>query len=166
MMEGIKEFLLRHATHRSLYVKFFFANQGNMRKNIIHEPLPPKNIFTSFPALAMTEFLPSRLSTPLTNSKSYKTLSPIRFSIIFKGTEKELKLLFPRKQIEAANDLSFARTEKLGRWRGIERGMSAKGPGRMRRVPTWLPRRRSICRRQRQPPDWSRDRFRTPRGRC
>ena len=163
MTARTEEFRPSHTTPQSPNAKLFFTKQGNMRKNIIHEPLPPKNIVTSFPALAMTEFLPSRLSTPLTNPKSDKTLSPIRFSINFKGTEKELKLLLPRKNLEAANDFSLARTEKLGRWRGIERGMSAKRPGRRHR--TRHPPRRSMCWQLRQRPDWSRDQFRPPKRR-
>lgn len=153
MTASIEEFLSPHATPQRPDAKFFFANQGNMRKSITRPPLRRRNIIQSFQEFTAAEFSPLRLSTPLTNSKSDKTLSPTRFSIIFKGTENELKLLLPRKNLEAASGFSFARTEQLGRWRGIERGMSAKGPGRMRRVQTWLPRRRSICRRQRQPPD-------------
>lgn len=103
MTARTEEFRPSHATHQRPAAKFFFANQRNMRKNIIQEPLPPKNITISFPALKMTEFLPARLSTSLIDSKSDQALSPIRFSIIFSGTEKEFKLLLSRKNLEAAS---------------------------------------------------------------
>lgn len=103
MMEGIKEFLMRHATHQSLYVKIFFANQGNMRKNIIQEPLPPKNITTYFPELTMAEFLLARLSTPLTDSKSNGVLSPFRLSITLEEEDRKLKFRIFRKNLEASS---------------------------------------------------------------
>lgn len=155
-----------HATSQRRDVKFFFTNRGNMRKNIIRKPLHKDNILTSFQKFMATKFPAIRLSTYLATRNSDRAFQNFSLQIMFKWKVVESKLHSRRKHIKAANDSSFARTEKLGRWRGIERGMSAKGPGQMRRMPKWLPRRRSICRRQRQPPDWSRDRFRTPRGRC
>lgn len=166
MTASTKYFLPPHATPQRRDVKFFFANRGNMRKNIARKPFRKNNIVTSFQKFMATKFPAIRLSTYLTTCNSDRAFKNFSLQIMFDGKDADLKPRPHRKHIEAANDSSFARTEKLGRWRGIERGMSTKRPGRMRRVRTRRQRRRSMCWRHRQPPDWSRDRFRTPRGRC
>ena len=100
MTANVEYFCPPHATSQHRDVKIFFANQGNMRKNITQEPLWPKNINTSFPALAMTEFSPTRLSTSLTNSKSNGALSPFRFAIMFKDEERKPKSRIFRKTLK------------------------------------------------------------------
>ena len=142
-----------HATRQHQDVKFFFANQGNMRKNNIQEPISPNNITSTFQVLMTAEFSPIRLSTYLTTRNSDRAFKNFSLQIMFEGKVADLNPRPHRKHIEAANDSSFARTEKLGRWRGIERGMSAKRPGRMRWTRTRHPPRRSMCWQLRQRPD-------------
>ena len=133
-----------HATRQRQDVKLFFANQRNMRKNITQGQLSQSNIALSFQTLKMTEFLSDRLSTSLAISKSDQAFPRSSLHIMFSGNDAELKLRLHRKQLEAANDRSFAGAEKLGRWRGIKNGMSTRGPPRMRR--TQHLRRRSMRR--------------------
>lgn len=166
MMASSKHFQPLHVMLQRQDVKLFFANRGNMRKNIARKTFRKNNIITSFQTFMATKFPAIRLSTYLTTYNSDRAFKNFSLHIMFEGTVAELKLRSYRKYIEAASGFPFARTEKLGRWRGIERGMSAKRPGRMRRTRMRHLRRRSMCWRHRQPPDRSRDRFRTPRGRC
>ncbi|MFD2175810.1 hypothetical protein [Rhodobacter lacus] len=115
--------------------EIIFRKPEKCAKTITQGQLSQSNIAPSFQALNGCELLRMRLSTPLTNSKSNQALSLIRFSITFKGKKSETKLLPPRKNLDAANYFSLARTEKLGRWRGNEKAMSAMGQGRMRNRP-------------------------------
>lgn len=134
MAASTEYFQTPHATPQRRDVKFFFANRGNMRKNIAQEH-SAQNIITSFfQMLKMTEFLPNRLSTSLAISKSDQAFPRSSLHIMFFGNDTELKLRLHRKQLEAAKDLYFARAEKLGRWRGIKNGMSTRGTPRMRRT--------------------------------
>ena len=142
-----------HATRQHQDVKLFFANRGNMRKNIAQEPFRKNNIITSFQTFMATKFTAIRLSTYLTTCNSDRAFKNFSLQIMFEGKVADLNPRPHRKHIEAANDSSFARTEKLGRWRGIERGMSAKRPGRMRWTRTRHPPRRSMCWQLRQRPD-------------
>jgi len=103
MTASRKHFRPPRATLQLRDVKFFFENQGNMQKNIIQEPLPSNNIIASFPALKMTEFLPIRLSTPLTASKSNGALPPFRFSVILKYEEWKPKFRIFRENHETAS---------------------------------------------------------------
>ncbi|WP_444452244.1 hypothetical protein ACTTAI_14550 [Rhodobacter capsulatus] len=151
MVEGIKEFLLRHATHQSLYVKFFFANQGNMRENITRKPFRQNNTLTSFQEFMAAEFPAIRLSTYLATRNSDRAFQNFSLKIMFCGKDADLKPHPYRKQIEAANDFSFATTEKLGQWRENEKGMSARGPPRSLLISALFPRCGSIFSRQRQP---------------
>lgn len=122
--------------------EILFHKPEKYAKNIAQEHLVQNNIASSFQMLRMKELLPTRLSTCLAISKCDQVFSRSSLHIMFPGNDAELKLRPHRKQLEAANDRSFAGAEKLGRWRGIKNGMSTRGTPRMRR--TQHLRRRSM----------------------
>jgi len=129
MTESTEYFRPPHATSQRRDVIIFFANQGNMRKNIIQEPLPSKDINTYFPALKMTEFLPTRLSTSLAASKSNGALSPFRFSIILKYEERKQKFRIFRKNLETASIIRSLKRSNSADGAGSKEACQQKGRG-------------------------------------